>query len=265
MKLYSMSAIISFFLLFFACSGGGDTGYEASTSESAAVSKDLSQQQEAEEIKSEQKLIKNGSVHFETKSVTESQKEITNLVKQYNGYLSDQQQNDYNDRVSYTVQARLPSANFDDFFQSVVDHAHRIESQNITVEDVTQEFIDVESRIKTKKELEQRYTQLLTKADSVEDILKIEREIGALRSDIESMEGRLQYLKDQTRYSTIDISFYQTNTKDFGFFSKFTQAFATGWQALLSFIIGLVTLWPFFIIIGLIIYLLRKFKVFKRN
>ena len=253
------------FLLFFACSGSGSSDYEASTVESKMSTDQISEPMQNEEVKNEQKLIKNGSVKFETKSVEESQKQITVIVKEHDGYLSDQRQNDYGDRLTYSVQARVPSAQFDVFFQEVIDHAHRIEHQNISVEDVTQEFIDVESRIQSKKELEQRYMELLQKANSVEDMLNIERELGTLRSDIESMQGRLNYLKDQTNYSTVDISFFETNTKDFGFFSKFSQAVANGWQALLGFIIGLVTLWPFLLIIAIAIYLLRRYKVFKRS
>ena len=238
MKLYSLSVSAIIFLFFFACSGGGT---DADTSRDAAFQSEALRVEGAEQankVETEQKRIKNGNIDFETKSIEKSQQQVSELVSRFNGYISDQDQHNYTDRIEYSLQARIPADTFDDFFQSIIDIAHRVENQHISVEDVTQEFIDVESRISTKKELEERYMELLTKASTVEDMIQIERELGTLRSDIESMQGRLNYLKDQTRFSTVTISFFETHTKDFGFFSKFSQAITDVWQGFLRFLVA---------------------------
>ena len=74
----------------------------------------------------------------------------------------------------------------------------------IDSQDVTEEYIDITARLKTKKELEARYLELLKKANKVEEIVSIEKEIGNLRSDIESIEGRLRYINNAVAYSTLD-------------------------------------------------------------
>jgi hypothetical protein len=121
---------------------------------------------------------------------------------------------------------------------------------SIDAKDVTEEYIDVEARLKTKKELEQKYLALLKQAKSVSDILSIEHQAGIIRAEIESMQGRINYLRDQVAFSTIRINYYQTIGTDFGFTSKFVASMKKGWDNLLLFLIGLTTIWPFLLFIG---------------
>lgn len=117
----------------------------------------------------------------------------------------------------------------------------------------------MESRIKTKKELETRYKELLKKASKVDEILIIEKEMGSLRTEIESMEGQLQYLQDRVSFSTLTVTFYEKTSGSFGFNSKMGSAVKNGWTNLLSFLIGLVNLWPFLILGALVVFLYKRF------
>jgi hypothetical protein len=144
--------------------------------------------------------------------------------------------------------------------EKIFKTAQKIESKNISALDVTEEFIDIEARIKTKKELENRYKELLKQAKKVEEILEIEREIGSLRSEIESAEGRLNYLKDRVSLSTLTVVFYEKLNSSFGFTSKFGQAIQNGWTNLLWFFIGLANFWPFIIIGFTIIIIYKRLK-----
>ena len=92
---------------------------------------------------------------------------------------------------------RVPADRFDELLLIIEPLASKIESKNINTQDVTEEFIDVETRLKTKKELETRYLEILKQAKTVTDIISIESQIATVRSEIESMEGRINYLKNQ--------------------------------------------------------------------
>jgi hypothetical protein len=70
----------------------------------------------------------------------------------------------------------------------------------------------------------------LKQANKVEEIVAIEKEIGNLRTDIESIEGRLKYLKDKVSYSTLNVVFYERTSSPFGFNSKFDMQFKTDGQ-----------------------------------
>ena len=133
--------------------------------------------------------------------------------------------------------------------------AARVDNRNIETSDVTEEFIDKEARIKTKKELENRYREILKQAKDVSDILSIEAQLNHVRSDIESMEGRLQYLKNQVAFSTLTLSFYEPVGAESALGAKTITAFANGWNMLVLFLIGLVNVWPFMLIIAAVLYI----------
>jgi hypothetical protein len=130
------------------------------------------------------------------------------------------------------------------------------DKKDIDVRDVTEDFLDVQARLKTKKELENRYIELLKKAQKVSEILEIEKEIGSLRLEIESIEGRLNYLKNQVGFSTLNIRFYNSLESETGFGADVKEAFSNGWGGLIMFVLVLINLWPLLLIfIGLIIIL----------
>jgi len=206
------------------------------------------------------KLIKTGKIEFEVENLKTITTNIKNAVKLFNGYIASENEQKEYDRISQTITIRVPSANFDKLLADIVKGIDHFDNKNIRVKDVTEEFVDVQARIKTKKELEAGYLELLKKAHSVGDILEIEREIGTLRADIESFEGRLKYLKNQVSYSTLEIKFYENkeivNKDRFG--SKFKNGFKNGWKALVYFFVGLINIWPFILIITALVYFIRR-------
>ncbi|MBB1139529.1 DUF4349 domain-containing protein [Myroides sp. WP-1] len=206
----------------------------------------------------ERKIIKEGSIRFETDAASETRKQITAALATYKGYVSQDHAETYASQSVYTLTVRVPAENFEKLLSDITTAAKKVENQDIRALDVTEEFIDVESRIHTKKELENRYKALLSKANKVEEILSIEKEIEALRSDIESYEGRLNYLKNSVAYSTLTVVFYekQTSTSTFGY--EFSTAFKEGWSNLVSFTLGLFYIWPFILITIGVLYLVRR-------
>ncbi len=81
--------------------------------------------------------------------------------------------------------------------------------------------------------------------------------MGTLQTEIESMEGRLKYLKDKVSYRTLTVTFYETSQGNFGFGSKMGKAIKNGWTNLLWFFLGLANLWPF-LILGLVAIFMYK-------
>lgn len=212
----------------------------------------------------ERKLIKEGIVEFETKNFNETRETILNAVKKYEGYVSSDQEYKYPIKRSNTIKIRVPSKNFDSFLNDATKGVERFDDKVIEVKDVTEEFLDVEARLKTKKELEQRYLDLLKKANNVKEILEIEKQIGDLRAEIESIEGRLRYLKDRVSFSTISITYYELSPEEKGYGSKFSKGFANGWDNLVLFFVALINIWPF-LLISIILYIgIRFFRKRKK-
>ncbi len=193
----------------------------------------------------DKKLIRNGQLEFQTKEVKNTKTEIEKICKGLNAYISSESENNYGNRLQYNQMIRVPADQFDALIARIEPLAIKIENKNINTEDVTEQFIDVQARLKTKKELEIRYKEILKQAKTVQDIVSIESQIASVRSEIESMEGRLNYLKNQVAFSTLNVTYYETIGTDFGFASKFIESLKGGWDNLLAFIIFLFNLWPF--------------------
>lgn len=156
-----------------------------------------------------QKLIKTGNVSFETTQLDDTRKMLDGLNTKFDAYISNENEYQSEERKTRSLSLRIPSKNFDAYVSQLSQGVKHFDQKNISVEDMTSEFIDVTARIKTKKELEQRYISILSKANTIAEIMEIEREIGKLRADIESFESRLKHLKEQVSYSTLHIDYYQ--------------------------------------------------------
>jgi hypothetical protein len=213
----------------------------------------------------ERKLIKTGELSFETNDVKKTKSAIDAICKELNAYSSSENQNKYDDKIQYNQTIRVSADKFDLLIGKIESEALEVETKNINVQDVTEEFIDVEARLKTKKELEVRYREILKQAKTVRDILTIEEQIGTVRAEIESMEGRLKYLSSQVSYCTLNISYYEAIGTDFGFGSKLGKSLGSGWEYFLAFLLGMINVWPFLLLISVIIWLAFRWDKRKRK
>ena len=209
------------------------------------------------------KLIKEGSIEFETTDIEKTRKQVLAAVASNQAYVSSDQQDKFSDRIQYTLIIRVPAARFDAFLASATEGVTYFDNKKINVKDVTADYLDSEARLKTKREIEARYLQLLRSASKVTDILNIEKELGAIRTEIESAEGQLKYLKDQVQYSTIQIGFYKSDSAHELFSYQIRHAFAQGWDNLRSFSVLMIGLWPF-ILIAIAVYMIFK-RVARRK
>lgn len=201
----------------------------------------------------ERKLIKDGRIEFETDNLNSTRKTIFEAVNKYKGYVSSDQEFKSSGRKSNTVVIRVPANNFDNLLNEATQGVDKFESKEITIKDVTEEFLDIQARLKTKKELEQRYIELLKQAKNVTEILEIEKQVGQLRSEIESIEGRLKYLQDRVSFSTLTMTFYESIPNQTEFGQKFKNGFRNGWDNLIWFFVVLTNIWPFILLgVGLI-------------
>jgi hypothetical protein len=84
--------------------------------------------------------------------------------------------------------------------------ANTLREENVTGQDVTEEFIDLEARLKTQRALELQFLEIMKQARKVEDALEVQRQIADVRTDIEKLEGRKRFLENRASLSTIVIN-----------------------------------------------------------
>lgn len=216
----------------------------------------------------DRKIIREGTLTFETKDVNTTRTLVETETKALKGYIASENAWTSDDRITHNLELRVPAENLDILISKITANVGKLESKNISSQDVTEEFIDNTARLKAKKELENRYMEILKKAVKVEEILAIERELGTLRADIESVEGRLKYLNEKVSYSRLSVSYYQKIKSPFQFSSKFGDSLKGGWRNLMWFFVGLGNLWPFIllgIVVLIIILRLRKRRKTKKS
>lgn len=217
----------------------------------------------------EQKIIKTGDIRFETNDLAETYNKITTAAQKYNAIVqNDTEGKDYGS-VFRRIIVRVPSKNFDSFLSEISKGVAYFDNKEIASQDVTEEYIDINARLKAKKVLESRYLELLEKAKKVTEMLEIERQLSLIREEIESKEGQIRYMQSQISMSTITIEFYKNIANEGGarisYGSKIGNALLSGFNGISSFFIGLLSIWPFLIILALGFYFIRKRFTKKTN
>ena len=212
----------------------------------------------------DQQLIKEGSINFETHDIAETRQHIESLVQKYGAYISQEDERASSSRIYQNMTVRIPKAHFDVFVTELSGSVKKIDEKSITVQDVTEEFIDNTARLAVKKETEQGYLRLLNQAKTIKDILDIQNELQDIRSDIESIEGRLRYLKNSVNFSMLHISMYQqieAASETGSLFMPVWDAIKGGVQAFAAVCIALLYGWVFIALgIAAIIIILRLRK-----
>ncbi len=229
------------------CGGAGGPGEFAVTSAAnsiVAAKSPVADEIPGAETKSARHVIREGELRFETDDRTATRTAILSFVNEHQGYLADDRELRNSDVLEQTMTIRVPSAEFDGLLEDVSKGVSQFDKRAIQAIDVTEEYVDIEARLKTKKETESRYRELLKQANSVEEILKIEEQIDKLRAEIESTEGRLRLMKDRESYSTLRVSFYETFARSAGFWIRVGNNFSLGWTVVVEGTIAIVTLWP---------------------
>jgi len=215
-----------------------------------------------DEQKVEQKIIKEATLRFETDNLENTFNQIQKATATNRARIINDSEGKGYGTIYRNLTIKVPSQNFDRFINDVSKGVSYFEVKNISAEDVTEQFIDLTSRLKTKKKLEERYLEILQKATKVSEILDIEKQISAIREEIEAKEGQLKYLQSRVSESTVTIEFYKTVAEKEGikisYGSKLWTAIKSGFFSLSDFLISLISVWPFVIIFFVFAYFIRR-------
>jgi len=223
------------------------------------------------EVPTDLKIIKSGSARYKVKDVKKAMAEVKKIAAVYDGYISDLRFENtlYQKQNRFTI--KVPNQNFDALMDTISGVSIFTEYENITTKDVTEEYIDLQTRLKTKLEVKERYETILRKnAKTVEDILATEEKLRGLQEEIESAQGRLKYLTNKVAYSTLQVDLYEeveykeeptSYTKSFT--DKAGNGFTFGWELIEAILIGLIHIWP--LLLGAIIVIFVLKKVLKKK
>ncbi len=213
------------------------------------------------------KLIARGNVDIKVKpeNVDSIYDNINALIRKYNGYKSSEKQNEYR----YTVSASIPSASFETFTDALSKVGGKMSEKTIDVQDITDQYTDLVSEIKSKEAALEQYRVLLKRANKISEIIEIQTKIDYIQQDLDRMNGRRVNIDRKVAYSEVNIDLIivkkevvkdddEDNTPSFG--SELVDSLSDGWAIIKFFVLFLLRLWPFFILGGAGYFFYKKRK-----
>ena len=270
MKIYRI-LILSITFLIFSCSSESETGFftesKMSLSPEMAMMEDVRISAPPTSLGNEEKKIqRNANISIEVKNLDESIDKLNEIILLFNAEIISSNKGGIDFGQPYAnIRIRVLSGNLDSAINEFKKLSTKIISENVYTNDVTEEFIDTEARLKIMISTEDRFNSLLLKSETVEEIIQVEKELMRIRGDIESLEGRLNYLSKTTDTSEINLNLNE-QIPITGESWKINDSFTSALQNLSSFakwladfIINIIVFIPAIIVIALIIIFLRKF------
>jgi hypothetical protein len=250
----------------------GSSSDDTDSKDKKEVSEDKNTEPETiKPVVKEKKIIKDGTVTVTTNDITASKKNIDELLKKLNGYYETEDLQNYDQSISYDLKIRVPADNFEKLISSIENGKDELTGKSIQARDVTEEFVDITTRLTNKREYLKRYKELLSRASTVKDILEIEENIRVIEEEIESKEGRLKYLNDQVSFSTLNLTLYKEKEYIYKpqeqdkFSERIKNSISEGWTSIVDFLLWLFSIWPFIILITGVVYIIRKIRKKRKN
>lgn len=157
----------------------------------------------------ERNIVWRGELVLRVVSVEKARDEVASLVRSWRGYIKS---SSLGDSTSQTPRAeliiRVPVGSFEEAMSRLEQLGERVSGRSDS-EDVTEQIVDIEARLRTMKAQEETYRQLLGQAKTVGQVIEVQDRLSALRADIESLEARSAKLKELSSLSTIHLTLIQ--------------------------------------------------------
>jgi hypothetical protein len=201
----------------------------------------------------ERKIIRNAVITIEVASPAEGQRKLGAIAEAHGGFVVTSESRLQGDGASgapqteiVTIQLRVPATRFDAAIAEIRGVGRRVNAEKITGQDVTEEFIDLDARLRAQRALEAQFLEIMKRADKVSDALEVHSKLAGVRTEIEQVEGRRRFLENQAALSTINATLQPpaplvgANTS--GFLHGIRQAFSDGLEIAAEIILGFIRL-----------------------
>ena len=195
---------------FLSCSAAGQTETESAVAEeySAGFAADAAAAPMMKAMRSanqsdavpERKIVYRADLTIETTDLVGTREKILNLMETENGILEYNEQNEQ----QFYLSLKIPAEKFEEFLNEA-KAVGRVIYSSISANDVTEQYIDTETRLASKRALLEKYQSYLPQAKDLKEILEVEAQINSVTTELEQWEGRLQRLEKEITYSSVSV------------------------------------------------------------
>jgi hypothetical protein len=148
-------------------------------------------------------VIKSANITVQVERVAEVEAILRARAEQLGGYVVSVQTSGSDAAMTSVITFRVPAERFDEALSGVEGLAHRVLSRGVSGDDVTEEFVDLSSRLRNLEATRDRLLELLARADQVDDALQVNQALSDVQGQIEQIQGRMKYLRESAAFSTI--------------------------------------------------------------
>ncbi|MEL6636109.1 MAG: DUF4349 domain-containing protein [Bacteroidota bacterium] len=236
----------------------------ASRSESLAQS--ASTAPRSPTIPTERQIIHRADVRAEVLDLAQATAQIKRALRRHQAYLAQEEYTSSHQLRERDLTIRVPRDHFFSLLDTLAAETHYLLHQNVRAQDVTEEFVDLQTRLRTKRAARDRYIEVLrTRANTAEELLLAEDKIRVIQEEIEAQEGRLQYLQNQVALSTIQLHLFEKRAVASGVGTpplgrQVLDAIARGWSSLRYTLIFVVAGWPYWLVLLLLFWGWRRWR-----
>lgn len=158
-----------------------------------------------------QKIIYTANLSMQVDDLASAATSLRNAIHQSGGYLLQFQDTKHEGEIGSSYTIKVPAAGFMSFIDRIEQIKHNEFERNIGGKDVSEEYVDLESRLKAKQLVEARLLTMMDKATKADDLLKFSQQLSGVQEEIERIKGRVRYLDNNVAFSTVELRMYQTN------------------------------------------------------
>ena len=197
----------------------------------------------------DRKIIRNANLEIELDQPEIAQRKAATIAETNGGFVVTSEARKTDGSVFVNVVMRVPAAQFNNVIEQLRTQLGEKAGGKILLDktsglDVTEEFVDLEARIRTKKALEDQFLVIMRSANKVAVALEVQRQVAEVRGEIEQMEGRRRLLENQAALSTITLALHTAAPivmgSSSGFWFQVRQACADGVDAALAIVLGVI-------------------------
>lgn len=254
-KIISLAIVLILIVTALCGCANDEIANEMANSADATISEGLLQDNATD---TSRKLQKEVYLTLETKEYDKYIDDMRNNIVSNGGYIEESDESlDYEYRT-FTATIRIPVDKTDKFTNFASSNA-TITNHSESVKDVTEEYIDIEARIKVYKAEEESLIEIMKKADNITDLLAVKKQLADIRAEIESYTAQLKSLENKTSYSTITITVYEVEreVKSEGYWSNIwnniIKGFKNVWKAITTLFAFALSSIPYLVIPAFIV------------
>ncbi|MGG3283457.1 DUF4349 domain-containing protein [Paenibacillus solani] len=159
------------------------------------------------------KLMYKANIVIEIQDYGKAQSEVRNSVTLSGGYIVNFSETQSSSEKGGTFIVKVPANGFSSFLNHLENIAHENLQRSIEGQDATEEYVDLESRLKAKQIMEEQYVAFMKQATKTTDLVAFANELERIQSEIEQMKGRMRYIDQNVSYSTVEIRLYEMPQK----------------------------------------------------